>query len=143
VRDPLGLPDLAVRTFGGAVVWANDEAFAGRENLVNPGRATFAPRTFGAKGQVYDGWETRRRRPHHEGDHDEAIVRLGAPGVVRAVVVDTSHFTGNFPSEASVEGVCADGTGSATCACRSIRTVASRGCACTERSSPTPVWWRR
>jgi allantoicase len=110
VSDPLGLPDLAVRTFGGAVVWANDEAFAGRENLVNPGPATFAPRTFGAKGQVYDGWETRRRRPHNQGDHDEAIVRLGAPGVVRAVVVDTSHFTGNFPSEASVEGLCADGT---------------------------------
>jgi allantoicase len=110
VTDPLGPPDLAVRTFGGAVVWANDEAFAGRENLVNPGPATFAPRTFGAKGQVYDGWETRRRRPHHEGDHDEAIVRLGAPGVVRAVVVDTSHFTGNFPSEASVDGLYADGT---------------------------------
>jgi allantoicase len=110
VTDPLGLPDLAVRTFGGAVVWANDEAFAGRENLVNPGPATFAPRTFGAKGQVYDGWETRRRRPHHEGDHDEAIVRLGAPGVVRAVVVDTSHFTGNFPSKASVEALWADGT---------------------------------
>ena len=110
MRDPLTLPDLAVRTFGGAVVWANDEAFAGRENLVNPGPATFSPRTFGAKGQVYDGWETRRRRPTHEGDHDEAIVRLGSPGVVRAVVVDTSFFTGNFPSEASVEGLCVDGT---------------------------------
>jgi allantoicase len=106
----LTLPDLAVRTFGGAVVWANDEAFAGRENLVNPGPATFSPRTFGAKGQVYDGWETRRRRPSHEGDHDEAIVRLGAAGVVRAVVVDTSFFTGNFPSETSVEGLSVDGT---------------------------------
>ncbi len=107
--DLLALPDLAVRTFGGAVVWANDEAFAGRENLVNPGPAAFTPRTFGAKGQVYDGWETRRRRDHHEGSHDEAIVRLGEAGVVRAVVVDTSHFTGNFPSEASVEALCADG----------------------------------
>ena len=110
MRDPLTLPDLAVRTFGGAVVWANDEAFAGRENLVNPGPATFSPRTFGAKGQVYDGWETRRRRPFHPGDHDEAIVRLGATGLVRAVVVDTSFFTGNFPSEATVEGLYADGT---------------------------------
>ncbi len=108
--DPLSLPDLAVRTFGGAAVWANDELFAGRENLVSPGPAVFTPRTFGAKGQVYDGWETRRRRPSHEGDHDEAVVRLGAPGVVRAVVVDTSHFTGNFPSAASVDGLCHDGT---------------------------------
>ena len=37
-------------------------------------------------------------------------MRLGAPGVVRAVVVDTSHFTGNFPSEASVDGLYVDGT---------------------------------
>ncbi len=102
----LALPDLAVRTFGGSVVWANDEFFAGRENLVSPGPAAYSPRTFGAKGQVYDGWETRRRR---EPGSDQAIVRLGAPGVVRAVVVDTSHFTGNFPSEASVEGTRADG----------------------------------
>lgn len=106
--EPLesALPDLAVRSFGGSVVWANDEFFAGRENLVTDGPATFTPRTFGAKGQVYDGWETRRRR---EPGHDEAIVRLGAPGVVRHVVIDTSHFTGNFPSEASVEAVCLDG----------------------------------
>ena len=102
----LALPDLAVRTFGGSVVWANDEFFAGRENLVNAGPALYSPRTFGAKGQVYDGWETRRRR---ETGTDQAIVRLGAPGVVRAVVVDTSHFTGNFPSEASVEGTRAEG----------------------------------
>jgi allantoicase len=108
-QDPLALPDLAVRSFGGAVVWANDELFAGRENLVTPGAAVFTPRTFGAKGQVYDGWETRRRRDLAAGDADQAIVRLGAPGVVRAVVVDTSHFTGNFPTEASVDGVALDG----------------------------------
>ncbi|MGH8894759.1 MAG: allantoicase [Actinomycetes bacterium] len=102
----MDLPDLALRTFGGSVVWANDEFFAGRENLIAPGPSTFTPRTFGPKGQVYDGWETRRRR---EPGHDEAIVRLGAPGVVRQVVVDTSHFTGNFPSEASVEAVCLHG----------------------------------
>ena len=104
------LPDLALRTYGGGVVWANDELFAGRENLITPGPATFAPQTFGAKGQVYDGWETRRRRDRTPDSRDEAIVRLGIPGVVRAVVVDTSHFTGNFPVEAAVEAVCADRT---------------------------------
>ena len=107
--DLLALPDLAVRTFGGSVVWANDELFAGRENLVNPGPAAYSPHTFGAKGQVYDGWETRRRRDKDSATGDQAIVRLGTPGVVRAVVVDTSHFTGNFPSEASVEALRADG----------------------------------
>jgi allantoicase len=97
------LPDLAVRTLGGAVVYANDEAFAEREALIRPEPSTFQPRTFGAKGQVYDGWETRRRRDQGGDRHDFAIVRLGAAGVVRAVVVDTAHFTGNYPPEISVE----------------------------------------
>jgi allantoicase len=109
VPDALALPDLAARTFGGAVLWADDETFAGRENLVSPGPATFTPRTFGAKGQVYDGWETRRRRDLGPDACDRAVVRLGAPGLVRAVVVDTSHFTGNFPASASVEAVTVDG----------------------------------
>jgi allantoicase len=103
------LPDLALRSYGGSVVWANDELFAGRENLITPGPATFVPQTFGAKGQVYDGWETRRRRNRTPDARDEAIVRLGIPGVVRAVVVDTSHFTGNYPVEAAVEAVWVDG----------------------------------
>ena len=38
-------------------------------------------------------------------EHDTALVRLGAPGVVRRVVVDTAHFTGNYPASASVEGL--------------------------------------
>lgn len=98
------LPDLAVRSFGGSVVWANDESFAQRENLVRPEPSTFAPATFSPKGQVYDGWETRRRRDTGPDRHDVALVRLGAAGVVRAVVVDTAHFTGNYPPEVSVEG---------------------------------------
>ncbi len=56
------LPDLALRTLGGAVVWANDESFAEKENLISPGPSTYRPASFGHKGQVYDGWETRRRR---------------------------------------------------------------------------------
>ena len=106
------LVDLAARSFGGSVVWANDESFAGRENLIADAEPVFSAGTFGAKGQVYDGWETRRRR---DGDgrgpdaRDEAIVRLGAPGVVREVVVDTRHFTGNYPVAATVEGAWVEG----------------------------------
>jgi allantoicase len=101
VSDFLQFPDLARRDLGGAVVWANDDAFAARQNLISPGPAVFDASAFGPDGKVYDGWETRRRR---EPGHDEAVVRLGAPGVVRGVVVDTSWFTGNYPPEASVEG---------------------------------------
>ncbi|MEP6630011.1 MAG: allantoicase, partial [Lapillicoccus sp.] len=94
------LPDLASRALAGSVVHANDELFAQRENLITPGRAVFSTEDFGHKGKVYDGWETRRRR---EEGHDYAIVRLGVPGVVKGVVVDTSWFKGNYPPHASVE----------------------------------------
>ncbi|RMB83823.1 allantoicase [Streptomyces shenzhenensis] len=106
------LADLADRRLGAGVIAANDEFFAQRENLLLPGRAEFDPERFGHKGKIMDGWETRRRRgasadhpwPTAE-DHDWALVRLGAPGVVRGVVVDTAHFRGNYPQAVSVEGV--------------------------------------
>jgi allantoicase len=100
------LPDLASRRLGGGVVAANDELFAAADNLVTPEPPVFSPHTFGPKGQVYDGWETRRSRTP---GHDWAVVRLGASGVVRGVVVDTSYFTGNYPPYASVEGCRVDG----------------------------------
>lgn len=99
-------PDLAGRALGGSVIYANDELFAERENLIKPGDPVFQPHTFGHKGQIMDGWETRRRR---EAGSDSAIVRLGCGGVVRRVVVDTSYFTGNYPPEVSVEACGAEG----------------------------------
>ena len=100
------LCDLASRELGGSVVAATDELFAGREHLIKAEPPVFSPRTFGLKGQLMDGWETRRRR---EPGHDHAIVRLGCPGVVRTIVVDTAFFTGNYPPEASVEACGMDG----------------------------------
>ncbi|MET0699233.1 MAG: allantoicase [Mycobacterium sp.] len=97
------MPDLAARPAGGAVVWANDDLFAERENLIKPAPAEFRPATFGHKGQIYDGWETRRRRGAGADACDSAIVRLGVPGIVRGVVVDTAWFTGNYPPQISVE----------------------------------------
>jgi allantoicase len=100
------LPDLASRVFGGGVVFTNDEFFAAADHLVEPATPVFAPRTFGHKGQVYDGWESRRRR---EPGHDTAIIRLGAPGIVHGVNIDTAFFTGNYPPHASVEGAALEG----------------------------------
>jgi allantoicase len=100
------LPDLASRLFGGGVVHADDEFFAAAAHLVLPDAPTFTPRTFDHKGQVYDGWETRRRRSPGS---DSAVVRLGAPGVIRGVVVDTAFFTGNFPPFASVDAAAVEG----------------------------------
>ncbi|MBV9206510.1 MAG: allantoicase [Actinobacteria bacterium] len=102
----LRLPDLASRLVGSGVVWANDELFAERENLIKPEEPSYSTYTFGHKGQIYDGWETRRRR---EPGHDWALVRLGLPGIVRGVLVDTAFFKGNYPPEISVEAAAVDG----------------------------------
>ncbi|MEY9966505.1 allantoicase [Streptacidiphilus sp. MAP12-16] len=110
------LVNLAARSLGAGVVDTNDELFAEKENLIVAAPAEFRPHTFGHKGQIMDGWETRRRRgvsadePHPtDDDHDWAVVRLGAAGVVRGVVVDTAHFTGNYPETASVEAASVPG----------------------------------
>jgi allantoicase len=105
-----GLTDLASRAIGGRVIHANDELFADRRHLIDPAPSAWEPGTYGRDGKIYDGWETRRRRdqPGHEG-HDFAVLRLGAPGVVRHVIIDTAHFTGNYPPYASVEAVSVEG----------------------------------
>ena len=104
--DFAALPDLASRRLGGSVMYATDELFAAKENLIKPSPPVFAAGEFGAKGKIYDGWESRRRR---EPGHDHAIIRLGVPGVVRGVAVDTAFFRGNYPPEVSVEAVSVDG----------------------------------
>ena len=100
------LPDLASRRLGGSVRYATDELFAAKENLIKPEPPVFAAGEFGARGKVYDGWESRRRR---EPGNDHVIVRLGVPGVVHGVAVDTAFFRGNYPPQVSVESVSADG----------------------------------
>jgi allantoicase len=47
-----------------------------------------------------DGWETRRRR---EPGNDWIIVKLGAPGLVEKVEVDTCHYKGNYPDSCSLQ----------------------------------------
>ncbi|HET6500211.1 MAG TPA: allantoicase [Amycolatopsis sp.] len=92
--------DLAARLLGGTVMEASDEAFGDKENLLNPGPVDFVPGRYGPRGEIVDGWETRRRRTPGV---DWALVRLGSPGVIRAVDVDTTSFTGNHPVGCRVE----------------------------------------
>lgn len=83
--------DLGAIGHGGLVLGASDMHFGARDNLIMPGRAK----------NMGDGWETRRRRGP---GHDWAIVRLGTPGTVTRVEIDTNHFKGNYPESASLEG---------------------------------------
>ena len=101
MTDFTELVDLASERLGGAVVAANDEFFAPKEALLKPGEPEWRENEYTERGKWMDGWETRRRR---EPGHDWAVVRLGLPGIVRGLVVDTRFFRGNYPEHCSVEG---------------------------------------
>jgi len=104
------LPDLAAERLGGEVVAANDDFFAPKENLVKAGAAVWREGEYTDRGKWMDGWETRRRRTP---GYDWAILRLGIPGIVRGVVIDTSFFTGNYPEQASIDACAVEGNPSA------------------------------
>lgn len=97
--------DLAADLIGGRVLSASDEFFAEKENLIKAGRGVFLPDEYTDRGKWVDGWETRRKRGP---GHDWCIVKLGAPGVVYGVDIDTNHFLGNHPPYASLDGLCLD-----------------------------------
>jgi allantoicase len=77
--------DLASRVLGGSVVAASDESFGFTERLVDPAEPAFVPGTYDLRGEVVDGWQTRR---HAGSDGDWAIVRLGAPGRLHSPTSD-------------------------------------------------------
>lgn len=95
------LINLASERLGAQAVAANDEFFAGRENLVRDSDPV-ANDDYTDRGKWMDGWETRRRR---DAGYDWCVVRLGARGIIRELVIDTTHFKGNHPPECSVDAL--------------------------------------
>ncbi len=87
-KEPI---DLAAAEHGGTVVACNDNFFGPKDNLIMPGRAI----------HMGDGWETRRKR---RAGHDWIVVKLGAPGIMEKIEVDTNHFKGNYPDMCSIDG---------------------------------------
>jgi allantoicase len=108
MTDFLDLPDLACEAVGGAALACNDEFFAEKDNLLREHAAVWKDHAYTDRGKWMDGWETRRRRPQvgasadPGGGHDWCIVRLGMPGVIRGVVVDTAFFRGNYPESCAL-----------------------------------------
>jgi allantoicase len=94
------LIDLASERLGGAVVYANDDFFAPKENLLKPSAPIFIEGKYTDRGKWMDGWESRRRRTP---GFDWCVVRLGVAGRIRGVLVDTSFFRGNYPEQCSLE----------------------------------------
>jgi len=85
---------------GTRVTFATDEFFAAKERLIDPAAPVFIDGKYDDHGKWMDGWESRRKRVP---GHDFCVIRLGVPGVIHGVDIDTSHFTGNYPPEASIE----------------------------------------
>ena len=109
MTDFLDLPDLACESVGGAALLCNDEFFAEKENLLREHAAVWKDHVYTDRGKWMDGWESRRRRPPEAvghanpgGDHDWCLIRLGMPGVIRGVVVDTAFFRGNYPESCAL-----------------------------------------
>ena len=100
------LVDLAAERLGGAVLLANDEFFAPKESLLRAAAPVWKEDEYTDRGKWMDGWETRRRRSP---GHDWCLIRLGLPGVVRGVVVDTAFFRGNYPEHCELDGCAVDG----------------------------------
>ena len=92
--------NLASEKLGAKVLSCTDEFFAGASRMLQDSEPVFIVGKFDDHGKWMDGWETRRRR---NGGNDTAIVKLGLPGTIRGLDINTSHFTGNFPPAASVQ----------------------------------------
>ena len=100
VAPPPGIVNLIRGDCGAEAIQTTDDFFAPMDRMLNPEPPVFFPNRFDEHGKWMDGWESRRRRGL---GHDWTVVRLMAPGQIRALDIDTNFFTGNFPRAASVE----------------------------------------
>lgn len=92
--------NLADARLGTQAIYVTDDWFADVNRLFQPTPAVWKEGVFDDNGKWMDGWESRRKR--FEG-YDYAVIRLGVPGSIKGVDIDTSHFTGNYPPSASLE----------------------------------------
>ena len=95
-----GMIDLAQSRLGTKIVYKTDEFFAPAKRIINPWPPVFKEGVFDKHGKWMDGWETRRKR--NKG-HDFLILKLGRPGKIHKVDIDTSYFNGNQPSKVSLD----------------------------------------
>jgi allantoicase len=96
-----GLIDLAQPRLGTKIIYKTDDFFASANRIISPITPVFKEGVFDNNGKWMDGWESRRKRTL---GNDYIILKLGKPGKISKVDVDTSHFNGNQPAMVSVEG---------------------------------------
>ena len=95
-----GLIDLAQARLGSKIIYKTDEFFAAAKRIINPWPPIYKEGVFDKHGKWMDGWETRRKRSK---GHDFLVLKLGKPGLIKKVDVDTSYFSGNHPDKISLQ----------------------------------------
>ncbi|MER0236979.1 allantoicase [Fulvimarina sp. MAC8] len=83
--------DLAALVNGGSAIAWNDAHYGAPANMLAPGTAPV----------MADGWETARRRTP---GNDWCVIRLGHPGTIDRILIDTKHFKGNYPDRFTLRG---------------------------------------
>ena len=84
-----GLIDLAQPRLGTKVIYKTDDFFASANRIISPTIPVFKAGVFDKHGKWMDGWESRRKRTS---GHDYIVLKLGKPGKISKIDVDTSHF---------------------------------------------------
>ena len=94
-----GLIDLAQSRLGSKIVFKTNEFFAPAKRIINPWPPIFKEGVFDKHGKWMDGWETKRKRGK---GYDYLILKLGRPGRISKIDIDTSYFSGNQPNKISL-----------------------------------------
>ena len=97
--------NLASPKLGTKVISFSDDFFGKVSRMLNDSSPKFIEDKYDDHGKWMDGWESKRRR---DGGHDWSIIKLGSPGKIHEIEIDTSFFTGNYPPHASIEGLHSD-----------------------------------
>ena len=92
--------NLAEPKFGSKVIYKTDQFFGAANRILNSTKPIFKEGVYDNHGKWMDGWETRRKRKN---GHDFLIIKLGRPGKIYNVDIDTSFFSGNQPAQASLQ----------------------------------------
>jgi len=93
--------NLADPRIGSKIIFKTDDFFAAAHRILKTDIPVFKDGLFDKHGKWMDGWETRRRRSK---GYDYLVLKLGKPGKIFDIDIDTSHFNGNQPTHASLEG---------------------------------------
>ena len=95
--------NLASPKAGAKIVDVSDEFFAKADRMLSDKDPIFVVDKYDNNGKWMDGWESRRKRID---GNDWVVIQLGGNCSIEEIIVDTSHFTGNYPPYASLDYSC-------------------------------------